>query len=791
MRLVEFRGTTGIVATRAAIANVSSAAETRERPLIVQFSNNCFLETGSIALLTSWLLSEKLTGRQIELRGDGPIIGYLARMNFHRVLGLKEPDHNRRPEGGKFIPIRLVRDADGAFESVNAIADTVLQQLEGAPDFLPAFEWAVNEIVDNVFIHSQSKSPGVVCAQMFPASRRLNIAICDGGIGIRRTLSERFGLDSDEAAITKALQRGVTRNVDVGQGNGMAGSLEIMKKNGGSLFVWSGTALYRMINGNDAGFEIGPDIAGTGVELSFNSDRPVDLGQTWIGERGSTYIEVEAQRTAERGIIIRDVCSHTASRPPATRLRRKILALLPELDGKLKLDFTGVKSLSSSFLDELLGRLNVELGSERFNERIIVSGLSELHLNMANNVIGQRLALQNRDPSNANAWIGIDVPKPGNAARYALSLEGEPEMYAGVQREDWFLLCKSTGRATRIGKVSRLRQTLEQTTFYFDRVVMIDDGVSLTTTGINVPPPGPLARLQWPVFISAVSAITGRPLEDVQIVDDVVYVRELLHLAVIDDLLGPAGGPHELIKDMSVRDRYLVGKLAPRRPDGDQAARVEPASAAEESGDLEDERTAPLHEPGAEFASASGRVEPEDDALDEIDTTNNQSLVPSSMGLTFCVAPDVKTLAVEARWGRYERVPNDEHDIVKTRKNRANRSRGGGKGPGLATDPVRRNRLASSLRRPDQTIETGSRRARRAPAGNGEDEQRGREARHSVPRERPTRARRQQGPRLAVPARDHRRSHRGPERQSSVPAPSAQRGGGRRPGTRPARTHLP
>ena len=104
-------------------------------------------------------------------------------------------------------------------------------------------------------------------------------------------------------------------------------------------------------------------------------------------------------------------------------------------------------------------------------------------------------------------------------------------------------------------------------------------------------------------------------------------MRDFLELAVRDDLLGPAGGPHELIKDMSVRDRYLVGKLAPRRPDDDQSARIEPASAAEEAGDLEDERAAPLHEPGAEFASASGRVEPEDDALDEIDTTNNQSLV--------------------------------------------------------------------------------------------------------------------------------------------------------------------
>lgn len=38
------------------------------------------------------------------------------------------------------------------------------------------------------------------------------------------------------------------------------------------------------------------------------------------------------------------------------------------------------------------------------------------------------------------------------------------------------------------------------------------------------------------------------------------------------------------------------------------------------------------------------------------------------MGLTFCVAPDVQALTVDARWGRYERVPNDEHDITKTRR---------------------------------------------------------------------------------------------------------------------------
>ena len=41
------------------------------------------------------------------------------------------------------------------------------------------------------------------------------------------------------------------------------------------------------------------------------------------------------------------------------------------------------------------------------------------------------------------------------------------------------------------------------------------------------------------------------------------HIRNLMQFAVQDDLLGPAGGPEEEIIGMSVRDRYLVGKLAP------------------------------------------------------------------------------------------------------------------------------------------------------------------------------------------------------------------------------------
>jgi hypothetical protein len=42
-------------------------------------------------------------------------------------------------------------------------------------------------------------------------------------------------------------------------------------------------------------------------------------------------------------------------------------------------------------------------------------------------------------------------------------------------------------------------------------------------------------------------------------------IREKLEPMVLKDLLGPVGGPEEEIDEPSVRDRYLVGMLAPKR----------------------------------------------------------------------------------------------------------------------------------------------------------------------------------------------------------------------------------
>jgi hypothetical protein len=58
-------------------------------------------------------------------------------------------------------------------------------------------------------------------------------------------------------------------------------------------------------------------------------------------------------------------------------------------------------------------------------------------------------------------------------------------------------------------------------------------------------------------------------------------------------------------------------------------------------------------------------VEPETDYSDEIDVASNQSLVPSSFGMTFCVDGAAERTEVEARRGSYERVPNEEHELTR------------------------------------------------------------------------------------------------------------------------------
>ena len=280
----------------------------------------------------------------------------------------------------------------------------------------------------------------------------------------------------------------------------------------------------------------------------------------------------------------------------------------------------------------------------------------------------------------SNAWIAIDhgLGNDHRLAPYILVLKGEHSLYQAIEEDDWVLIPNPSGGITRVGRVLRVRSDLTTTTLYFDRMASIAESVSIGLTGLTSPSSGSVGRVQWTDFVETLPKALNKTIAEVQTIgsdarspryqQELAYIRELLQLAVMDDLLGPAGGPHERIVDMGVRDRYLVGKLAPREVAQGGVEGLEGPLANNEAEEPTDPRAPGRHEPGAEFGTATGRVEPESDAADEIDAASNQSLVPSSLGMTFCVDGDAERIEVEVRWGRYER--SNDHEIFRTRKNK-------------------------------------------------------------------------------------------------------------------------
>jgi hypothetical protein len=266
-----------------------------------------------------------------------------------------------------------------------------------------------------------------------------------------------------------------------------------------------------------------------------------------------------------------------------------------------------------------------------------------------------------------NAWVAVDHELPVNPILkpFVLILQGQRSLYQAIREDDWILVMDKTHAITKVARIMRIRSDLSTTTLYFDQLMELDQTIPLIDTSFSLPSSGTIGRLQWTDFIKGLTDTLKTGLEGIPVIGsgegarERAYIRELLQLAVMDDLLGPADGPHEQIVDMSVRDRYLVGKLAPRQAPGD--TEIWEGSLVDENEDESVDISLPgQHEPGAEFSGTTGRIEPESDSSDEIDASSNQSLIPSSMGFTFCVSGDASAIEVNVGFGRYERLSGED-----------------------------------------------------------------------------------------------------------------------------------
>ena len=281
-------------------------------------------------------------------------------------------------------------------------------------------------------------------------------------------------------------------------------------------------------------------------------------------------------------------------------------------------------------------------------------------------------------PPQPNAWL---IKITGQTQPFSVTILTAPALVRGIVEGDAVaLLAEREGKTVAVlfARIYRVRSGLEATTLYFDAVLAVEPPTDAASLGLPVPT-GIVGRIDWPTYTAALKAATGKEFKELLPFEGKTpaeqdYLRRLLQLAVMDDLHGPANGPEEEVIGMSVRDRYLVGKLSPKTVGSAAAQASSPLEGIERGATKEKppkEQLEPYkghNDPGAEFNSAEGSSDPDESDQQANEASASQSLVPSSLGFTFCIDGDVETVELEVRWGRYERGDSATEVSEKTNK---------------------------------------------------------------------------------------------------------------------------
>ncbi|MCS7055268.1 MAG: DISARM system helicase DrmA [Thermoflexales bacterium] len=135
-------------------------------------------------------------------------------------------------------------------------------------------------------------------------------------------------------------------------------------------------------------------------------------------------------------------------------------------------------------------------------------------------------------------------------------------------------------------------------------------------------------------------------------------LRDKLREAVARDLLGPAGGDEEIVDEVAVRGRYVLGLLAPKGQT--------PLPVGDGSDDEDD--TVGHDAPEERIELALGGSDSEEGSP-EAARPKAVGMLPSSIGLTFTLAPEAKAIRVVARWGRYRRISREEAGLGEGKHN--------------------------------------------------------------------------------------------------------------------------
>lgn len=299
-----------------------------------------------------------------------------------------------------------IRFSNGPEQSVavNKILDVLLAAISHFKrDEVRYIEWVVNEVTDNVINHAQSSIGGIVQVVNHRQREQIELVVVDFGLGIPATLRPTHPeLHTDLEALHAAIREGVTRDKNVGQGNGLYGTWSVCQKTEGEFSILSRYAgLISPKVGDVRTMKSNIPFDGTVISARIGYGDKFDLSKalTFGGKEHvpTDYVDTHFEQDAEGNIrfSLKNECTGFGSRALGDPVRRKLINLIRMSEaGRLQVDLEGVMLVSSSYADEVFGKLFVELGPLTFMQRISLINVDPLVQNLIDRAIMQRMSVQ-------------------------------------------------------------------------------------------------------------------------------------------------------------------------------------------------------------------------------------------------------------------------------------------------------------------------------------------------------------------------------------------------------------
>ncbi len=145
------------------------------------------------------------------------------------------------------------------------------------------------------------------------------------------------------------------------------------------------------VSGDSDRLVIGPDNHGTTVDFQLATKNAVSLARALNYDHQNLFLESLETSEGEHAVVIRQQAGGAGSRAAARELRTFILNILNEGAPHVVLDFTGQAVVSSSFADEVIGKLVLEMGFISFNNRVRLRNMTPTVATLLDRAIALRI----------------------------------------------------------------------------------------------------------------------------------------------------------------------------------------------------------------------------------------------------------------------------------------------------------------------------------------------------------------------------------------------------------------